>query len=70
MNELVIKHTSNLEKKLIALYIHSGFRGFRSWLAFVKSLDPNIIKVEGVKGSTWITFKSNEYKTWFILRWS
>jgi hypothetical protein len=40
------------------------------WVAFVKSLDPNIIKVEDMKGFTRITFKSDEHKTWFILRWS
>ncbi len=42
----------------------------QQWYDFVKSLDPNIIKVEGVKGFTRITFKSDEHKTWFILRWS
>ena len=40
------------------------------WYEFIKSLDPNIIKVEGVKGFTRITFVTEEHKNWFILRWS
>jgi hypothetical protein len=57
-----------VNKNITQLFCKAGPQHL--WYDFVKSLDPNIIKVECVKGFTRITFKSDEHKTWFILRWS
>ena len=57
-----------VNKNITRLFCKAGPQ--QLWYDFVKSLDPNIIKVEGVDGITRITFKSDEHKTWFILRWS
>ncbi len=69
MNELVINHASDLEIKLYELYRYGGFR-FHSWLAFVKSLDPNITSVYRAEWDTYIVFKNEECKTWFLLNWA
>jgi hypothetical protein len=57
-----------VNKNITQLFCKAGPQHL--WYDFVKSLDPNIIKVECVNGFTRITFKSDEHKTWFILRWS
>jgi hypothetical protein len=68
MSVLDLKEGSTVGHNITLLYLKTETH--QRWLNFVKSLDPNIIKVDGVKGFTRITFKSDEHKTWFILRWS
>ena len=67
MSTLILKDGSALEKNLTKSYFNSTTY---SWHKFISSLDKNIIKVNGMKGSTLITFKSEAHQTWFILRWS
>ncbi len=67
MSDLDLKVDSSLDKNITKHFFNSTTR---SWFQFILSLDENIIKVEGVDGITRITFKSDEHKTWFILRWS
>ena len=70
MTELVIAYKSKLDDKLYELYTQRGNHNCSSdWLVFIKSLDPKIISVSK-HVHTHIEFKSEEYKTWFILRWS
>jgi hypothetical protein len=67
MSDLVLKVDSSLDKNITKHFFNSTTS---SWFQFILSLDENIIKVDGVDGITRITFKSDEHKTWFILRWS
>jgi hypothetical protein len=68
MSILDLKDDSTLDHNITQLFFKAD--PHERWYSFVKSLDPNIIKVEGIKGCTRITFNSEEHKTWFILRWS
>ncbi len=67
MNDLVIKNASKLEIKLYVLYSYSSDT---SWFRFLESLDPNITSVYRVEWDTYIVFKSEECKTWFLLNWA
>lgn len=70
MNELVIKHTTELERKLFKLFKQSGNHNCSSdWLVFIKSLDPKIISVSK-HVHTHIAFEGEECKTWFLLKWT
>ena len=68
MSVLVLRYGSTLDHNITQLFRKS--KSQHNWYDFVKSLDPNIIKVDGIKSFTRITFKSDEHKTCFILRWS
>ena len=68
MSVLILQDGIGLDKPLTKHFLNSSPTS--SWFQFIKSLDENIIKVEGVDGITRITFKSDEHKTWFILRWA
>lgn len=52
--------------------IDQKWRGTGKYLEFIKSLDTNIISVkyEIFNRITCITFSSESYKNWFILKWS
>jgi hypothetical protein len=67
MNELVIKHASKLESKLYKLYTLSGGN---NWFRFVRSLDPTIVSVHMYNWDTHIAFEGEEYRNWFILKWT
>ena len=68
MSVLDLNVGSSLDKNITKQFFNSSTTS--SWFQFIIALDKNIIKVEGVDGITHITFKSDEHKTWFILRWS
>jgi hypothetical protein len=71
MNELVITDQSKLDYKLFKLFKQScNPSRSDNWLPFIKSLDPKIISVSRSIWGTHIEFEGEEYKTWFILRWS
>ena len=67
MNELVIKHASKLESELYKLYTLSGDI---NWFSFIRSLDPNIVSVHMYNWDTHVVFEGEEYRNWFLLRWS
>jgi hypothetical protein len=69
-NRLILNST--MHRSLVKEY--DGSR-HTNWCSMIKSLDPNITyvnlsPVETGKWRTTIYFKSEEHKTWFILRWS
>lgn len=66
-NVLTVVADSNIDNNLVGLW-----DAFSLWSNYLKSIDPNIIDVEiSLDGNiSIITFKSEEHKTWFILRWS
>jgi hypothetical protein len=43
---------------------------YYNWPEFIKTLDDNIVDVFVAPFYTDITFKREEHKTWFLLRWS
>jgi hypothetical protein len=43
---------------------------YYDWPEFIKTLDDNIVDVFVAHFYTDITFKREEHKTWFLLRWS
>ena len=69
MSDLDLHIGSTLDHNITQLF-RATAKPHQRWYDFVKSLDPNIITIAGMKGFTRITFKSDEHKTWFILRWA
>jgi hypothetical protein len=68
MSVFNIQHGSVLYKKFASQYVDSKIT---TWSNFLMLLDENIIRVDrNSKRDTLLTFKSDEHKTWFILRWS
>ena len=69
MNKIIIQYGCLLDRKLYKLW-RSALRQL-IWIDFIKTLDTTIINVENKSDEyTIITFKNEEHKTWFILRWS
>jgi hypothetical protein len=66
-DELVFINGTHIETVLDALWHESDIE---EWDVFIKSLDDNISKVRYVNWTTFITFKNEAFKSWFILRWS
>lgn len=70
MNIFRLKEGSALDSKLVLQW---NISNIGSWTSFIKGLDDNIIDVKFERmhtDITFITFKSEEHKTWFILRYS
>lgn len=68
MNIFRLKEGSALDSKLVLQWNNSNIG---SWTSFIRGLDDNIINVKlEYSMHTDITFKSEEHKTWFILRYS
>ncbi len=68
MSVFNIQYGSVLYKKLVMQYRESKITTWPNYLMF---LDENIVRVERNRDrDTFITFKSEEHKTWFLLRWS
>lgn len=67
MNIFRLKEGSELDSKLVLQW---NISNIGSWTSFIKGLDDNIINVKFERMHTDITFKSEEHKTWFILRYS
>ena len=68
MSVLNIQHGGFLHKKLVMQYRESKIT---TWPNYLMLIDENIVSVERTGDmDTFLTFKSDEHKTWFILRWS
>lgn len=67
MNNLIVNRWSRL-----AYNIDDAIGPRRLWCSSIKKLDPNIVSVTMASNylDTIIEFKSEEHKTWFLLRWS
>jgi uncharacterized beta-barrel protein YwiB (DUF1934 family) len=68
MSVFNIQHGGFLHKKLVMQYRESKIT---TWPNYLMLIDENIVSVErNGDMDTFLTFKSDEHKTWFILRWS
>lgn len=65
-NKLIIIEDSSLDRKLTDMWDATAF----GWRQFVKKLDTNITDVKYDNKNTEVLFKSEEHKTWFLLRWA
>jgi hypothetical protein len=64
---LTLYTESQVSINIVKLYMVSSYY---NWSEFIKTLDDNIVDVFVAPFYTDITFKREEHKTWFLLRWS
>jgi hypothetical protein len=64
---LTLYRESPVGINIVKLYMVSSYY---DWPEFIKTLDDNIVDVFVAHFYTDITFKREEHKTWFLLRWS
>ena len=72
MIEFILYDGSQLDTKIMLMWEEEDMWCRLNYEDFVRSLDPKIVNatVNGDYESITITFESEEYKTWFIMRWS
>ena len=67
MSTLLIKRQGHLDRIFDELVDYKIY----GWDEFIKNLDPNIISSQfQSNGDTYIQFKSEAHKSWFIMRWT
>lgn len=68
MIHLVVKSQSDIDKNLEAEW-GAAIMKVDEWLSYLKSLT-YVMDAEWFDSYTVLTFESEEYKTWFLMRWS